>query len=122
MARGRGGAHPRAQVDAARDGREAAGKLTRDRPDLVLVDAKLGLTVAGMNALELVMFARGLEETATTALVVYGAVSPRDQPVFGQFAARLIDTGPRLGHAVAELVRTIAATPRLGAARRTVSG
>jgi|GEM_PF-1436898 len=115
-------AHPRAQVDAARDGREAAGKLTRDRPDLVLVDATLGVATQGMNALELVMFARGLEESVHATLVVLGKVSERDTAVFAQFGARLLGTPVRLGDAVAEIVRAVAAAPRLGQARRTVTG
>ncbi|MBK9033026.1 MAG: hypothetical protein IPL61_17450 [Myxococcales bacterium] len=115
-------AHPRAQVDAARDGREAAGKLTRDRPDLVLIDAALGVRAAGMNALELVMFTRGLEEAAATQLILYGAINERDQPIVAQFGVNVIAAGPRLGRAVAALVRTQAAAPRLGNARRTVTG
>lgn len=115
-------AHARAQVDAARDGREAAGKLTRDRPDVVLIDAGLGLAHAGMNALELVMFARGLEESVHATLVVVGEVNARDHAVFAQFGARLIGNPARLGDAVAEIVRTAAATPRLGQARRTITG
>ena len=118
-------AHPRAQVDAARDGREAAGKITRDRPDLVLIDAGLGngAVNGGMNAFELVMFARGLEEAATTAMVVLGAVSASDRPMLTQFGAQLIaSSGPRAGAAIAELVHGLATAPRLGSARRTVSG
>lgn len=118
-------AHPRAQVDAARDGREAAGKITRDHPDLVLIDAGLGTgaVAGGMNAFELVMFARGLEEAATTTMVVLGAVSARDRPMLTQFGAQLIaSTGPRAGAAIAELVHGLATAPRLGSARRTVSG
>lgn len=113
-------AHPRSQVDAARDGREAAAKLTRDRPDVVLIDAALGAgQTGGMNALELVMFARGLEEAVHAAIVVIGGVNPRDTAVFAQFGARLVGTPARLGDLVADVVRAAAATPRLGAARRT---
>lgn len=113
-------AHPRATVDAARDGREAAAKLTRDHPDLVLIDARLGQAIAGMNALELVMFARGLEETAAAAIAVFGDIPARDQPLFAQFGARLLDAGPRLSLTVADQIRTLAAAPRLGAARKTL--
>ena len=115
-------AHPRSQVDAARDGREAAGKLTRDRPDVVLIDASLGVANQGMNALELVMFARGLEESVHATLVVAGHIAARDSAVFAQFGARLIGTPARLGDAVAEIVCATAAAPRLGQARRTVTG
>jgi hypothetical protein len=115
-------AHPRSLVDAARDGREAAGKLTRDRPDVVLIDSGLGATNQGMNALELVMFTRGLEESVHATLVVVGEVNARDTAVFAQFGARLIGTPARLGDAVAEIVRAAAAAPRLGAARRTITG
>ena len=111
-------AHPRAQVDAARDGKDAAGKLIRDRPDLVLIDARLGTTTPGMNALELVMFARGLEEAAASTLAVVGAVSPRDQPLFAQFGAQVVDAGARITEVIADQVRAVAAAPRLGAARK----
>ncbi|MBP9167959.1 MAG: response regulator [Kofleriaceae bacterium] len=115
-------ANARAQVDAARDGREAAGKLTRDRPDVVLIDARLGLASTGMNALELVMFARGLEDTAQSTLVVFGDVSRGDHALFEQFGARMLASGPQLGHAVAELVHASAAAPRLAPPRRSVVG
>lgn len=115
-------ANARAQVDAARDGREAAAKFTRDRPDIVLIDARLGVLSPGMNALELVMFARGLEDTAAAAVVVFGEIGAADAALFGQFGARILPSGAQLGAAVAELVRAGAVTPRPVPPRRTVSG
>ncbi|MEZ4401062.1 MAG: hypothetical protein R3B06_13645 [Kofleriaceae bacterium] len=116
-------AHPRAQIDAARDGREAASKLTRDRPELVFIDAALGVAAAGMNALELVMFARGLEDAAGAALVVYGdGLGANDRGVLAQFGARLVGAGPQLATVVAELVQAASTGPRTTASRRTVSG
>ena len=116
-------AHPRSQVDAARDGREAATKLTRDRPELVLIDGALGMVNPGMNALELIMYARGLDEVAGSALVVIGDnIAERDAAMLRQFGARLVSARGRLPEAVAGLVREVAAAPRVSAVRRSVTG
>jgi serine/threonine-protein kinase len=53
-------ASPHASVSTAADGAEAAEKIERDYPDLLLVDATL---TGSMNALELGMYARSLETT-----------------------------------------------------------
>jgi CheY-like chemotaxis protein len=116
-------AHPRSQVDAARDGREAATKLTRDRPDLVLIDGTLGVMSPGMNALELIMYARGLDEMTTATLVVTGDnIAERDAAMVTQFGARLAGGRARLADTIARLVREVAATPRVTGARRTLVG
>ncbi len=116
-------AHPRSQVDAARDGREAAAKLTRDRPDLVLIDATLGLMNPGMNALELIMYARGLEEMKGAMLVVTGdGMGDRDAQMLAQFGARLAGGRNRVAEVVGRLVREVAALPRVTGARRTLVG
>jgi serine/threonine protein kinase len=116
-------AHPRSQVDAARDGREAAAKLTRDRPDLVLIDATLGVMTPGMNALELLMYASSLDEMTTATLVVTGdAVAERDAAMLTQFGARLANGRARLADTVGRLVREVASTPRVTGARRTLVG
>lgn len=116
-------AHPRSQVDAARDGREAAAKLTRDRPDLVLIDATLGGATPGMNALELIMFAHSLEEMATATLVVTGdTVADSDAAMLTQFGARLVNGRARLADTIGRLVREVAATPRVTGMRRTLLG
>ncbi|MBE7454550.1 MAG: hypothetical protein HS111_38540 [Kofleriaceae bacterium] len=115
-------AHARSQVDAARDGREAAAKLTRDRPDLILIDATLGAMSPGMNALELVMYARGLEELRDAMLVVTGdGMGDRDGEMLGQLGARLAGDRGRVVEVVTRLVREVAAAPRL-TARRTLVG
>ncbi len=115
--------HPRAQVDAARDGREAAAKLTRDRPELVLIDAALGLSQPGMNALELIMYARGLDEVASAALVVIGdSLAERDVAMLAQLGARVVSGRGRLGDVVAGLVQAVVAQPRVTSARRAVNG
>lgn len=116
-------AHPRSQVDAARDGREAAAKLTRDRPDLVLIDATLGVAHPGMNALELIMYAHGLDEMKGAALVVTGdAVAERDAAMLAQFGARVAGGKSRINEVVGRLVREVAALPRVTGARRTLVG
>lgn len=117
-------AHPRSQVDAARDGREAAAKLTRDRPDLVLIDASLGVMTPGMNALELIMYARGLEEMTSAALVVTGdGIAENDAAMLVQFGARVAGGGRgRLAETVGRLVREVAALPRVTGVRRTLVG
>ncbi len=116
-------AHPRSQVDAARDGREAAGKLTRDRPDLVLIDATLGAMNTGMNALELIMYARGLDEMKGALLVVTGdGMSDGDAVMLAQFGARLAGGRARVAETVGRMVREVAALPRVTGARRTLVG
>jgi serine/threonine protein kinase len=115
--------HPRSQVDAARDGKEAAAKLTRDRPDLVLIDAQLGRMSSGMNALELVMYARGLDEMKGALLVVTGdGVTEGDAVILNQFGARVAGGRTRVAEVVGRLVREVAATPRITGARRTLVG
>lgn len=116
-------AHPRSQVDAARDGKEAAAKLTRDRPDLVLIDATLGKMAGGMNALELVMYARGLDEMKGALIVVTGdGVSESDAAMLAQFGTRVTGGRTRVPDMVGRLVREVAATPRITGARRTLVG
>lgn len=116
-------AHPRSQVDAARDGREAAAKLTRDRPDLVLIDATLGVTTPGMNALELIMYARGLDEMSGAILVVTGdTIAERDAAMVTQFGARLAGGRQRLADTIGRLVREVAAMPRVTSGKRTLLG
>jgi hypothetical protein len=115
--------HPRSQVDAARDAREAVAKLTRDRPELVLIDASLGQRVPGMNALELIMYARGLGEVSNALLVVIGdALADADEVMLAQFGARLVSGRNRVGDSVADLVRQVATLPRATSERRAVTG
>jgi serine/threonine protein kinase len=116
-------AHPRSQVDAARDGKEAAAKLTRDRPDLVLIDATLGVMNPGMNALELIMYARSLDELKGSLLVVTGdGMGEGDAAVLAQFGARVASGRTRVAEVVGRLVREVAAMPRITGARRTLVG
>ncbi len=68
-------AHSAAVVEIAADGTDAAHKLNRDRPDLVLVDAALR---GVMNALELCMYARGLPD-GQGQMCLIGAGSERDR-------------------------------------------
>src|SRR5450755_150433 len=62
-------AHAACVVEIASEGTDAAHKLNRDQPDIVFVDA----TLRGvMNALELCMYARGLEGGTRSKMVLVG--------------------------------------------------
>jgi CheY-like chemotaxis protein len=116
-------AHPRATVDAARDGADAVGKLRRDRPDLVVIDARLAGT---MNALELCMYVSGLEDArgAVVAAIV-DDVDSADTGVLSRMGAHhVLARDGELAASLAELVRAVAVAPRFGSApgRITVSG
>jgi CheY-like chemotaxis protein len=116
-------AHPRATVDAARDGGEAVAKLRRDRPDLVVIDTKLAGT---MNALELCMYVSGLEDAkgATVAAIV-DDVDSADTGVLTQMGAEHVIARDReLPGALANLIHQVATAPKGGGShgRITVSG
>jgi serine/threonine-protein kinase len=116
-------AHPRATVDAATDGHDAAQKLRRDRPDVVMVDTRLG---GSMNALELFMYVGGLEEARGTTLVALAdQLDPRDAAVFTQMGVlHTLVRDPRFHDSCGTLIRKLAAAARFGRAhgRITVSG
>jgi CheY-like chemotaxis protein len=114
-------AHASAVVEIASEGTDAAHKLNRDKPDLVFVDASLR---GVMNALELCMYARGLEADDHSQLVVIGSVSERDRSLFSDAAVPFIADDANLARAVLERVRTTAAEePRKKRKpKRTISG
>jgi serine/threonine protein kinase len=113
-------AHPAAQVEIASDGSEAAHKLNRDVPDLVLVRAALS---GVMNAFELCMYARGLSTEHHTQLVLIGETSQRDRVLFDDAAVPCIPDDTQLGWAVLEHVRKLMQSPpRRRRPRTTVSG
>ncbi|MGE0867012.1 MAG: hypothetical protein AB7P03_00515 [Kofleriaceae bacterium] len=109
-----------AQVEIASEGGDAVHKLNRDHPDLVFVSANLrGI----MNALELCMYARGLETEHPPQLVVIGDVSQRDRTLFANASVPFIANNGGLANALIERVRTTAAEPqRRRKPRKTVSG
>lgn len=113
-------AHPAAQVEIAREGTDAAHKLNRDSPDLVFVDA----TLRGvMNALELIMYARGLESDVRTQLVAIGDLSERDRALFAGAHVPFLHEGADLANQVIDRVRAVASeSPRRRKPRTTVSG
>lgn len=93
-------AHPGAIVETASEGSDAAHKLVRDHPELVIIDGELR---GAMTALELCRYARNLDVHST--LVVIGGT----EHGLATFAAeRLADDGA-LPHAVQERVRAAAA-------------
>jgi CheY-like chemotaxis protein len=100
-------AHPRASVLTAASGADAIARMRRDHPDLILIDAGLG---GAMNALELCMFAGGVEEVADARLVVFGdRFDHKDHQVFAQVGVRdLLVRDTTLGDAVVALVRAAA--------------
>jgi CheY-like chemotaxis protein len=113
-------AHASAVVEIASEGTDAAHKLNRDHPDLVFVDSSLR---GVMNALELCMYARGLEIEQLAQLVVIGEVPERDRNLFVSAEVPFISEGDGLAEAVIDRVRAIAAEPpRRRKPRTTVSG
>lgn len=112
--------HASAVVETAGEGTDAAHKLNRDKPDLVFVDASLS---GVMNALELCMYARGLESEHRCQLVVIGEVPARDRPLFDEAGVPFLPEGPELAASVLAQVRAAAACePRRRKPRSTVSG
>jgi serine/threonine protein kinase len=113
-------AHPAAMVEIASEGTDAAHKLNRDQPDLVFIDA----TLRGvMNALELCMYVRGLEEIVRGELCLIGDVAPADRALFDAASVPFIPDGPELPNAILDRVRrAVAERPRARKARTTISG
>lgn len=113
-------AHSSALVEIASEGTDAAHKLNRDKPDLVFVDASLR---GVMNALELCMYARGIEADAQPQIVLIGEVAERDRPLFSEAAVPSIPETFTLANEVIERVRRVAAfEPQRRRKPRTISG
>jgi serine/threonine protein kinase len=112
-------AHASAAVEISNEGTDAAHKLHRDQPDLVFVDAKMR---GVMNALELCMYARGIE-SEHTQLVLLGDVAERDRALLADAGVAVIADDAHLADAILDRVREHArAAPRLRAKRKTISG
>ncbi len=113
-------AHSAAHVEIASEGTDAAHKLNRDHPDLVFIDGSLR---GVMNALELIMYVRGLEAEQPSQLIVIGSVSSRDRALFDSVHVPFIADDETLAASVLEKVRATAQTPpRRRKARSTISG
>ncbi len=113
-------AHPAAVVEIASEGTDAAHKLNRDQPDLVFVDAALR---GVMNALELCMYARGLEGGGRSQMVMVGSMGERDKALFAEASVQFIPDDAALPNAILERVRqAFTETPRVRKTRVTVSG
>ena len=101
-------AHPSVVVEIASEGTDAALKLNRDHPDLVLINA----TLRGvMNALELIMYARGLEGGEHCQLVAIGAIGDRDRALFDSVDVAVVPIDPKLAMTIVDRVRSTAADP-----------
>ncbi|MFN0252067.1 MAG: protein kinase domain-containing protein [Kofleriaceae bacterium] len=111
-------AYSSAHVEIASEGTDAAHKLNRDHPDIVFVDAQLR---GVMNALELCMYARGLESEAGLMIVV-GEVNARDRAMFAENIQFIPEDG-QLAATILDRVRDVATQPpRRRRTRITVSG
>jgi CheY-like chemotaxis protein len=108
-----------AQVEIASEATDAAHKLHRDLPDLVLVSAGLR---GVMNAYELCMYARGLETEQPPRLVLIGELTGRDRALFAGADVPCIAADLGLGSAVLELMRSAAREPPRRRRRSTISG
>jgi serine/threonine protein kinase len=118
--------HSRATVDAARDGADAANRVRRDRPDVVVIDTTLGGGAGSMNALELCMLLAGLEEARGAILVAIGdRFEPRDAQVLAQAGVHhTLVRDAQVGSALIEIVRRAASATKFQRphGRITVSG
>jgi CheY-like chemotaxis protein len=112
-------AHASAVVEIASEGTDAAHKLNRDKPDLVLVDASLR---GVMNALELCMYARGIETDAQPQIVLVGEVAERDRALFEDVAVPFLPDNPGLASEIIECVRKVAALEPRRRKPRTITG
>lgn len=115
-------AHPSVLVETAGEGTDAAHKLNRDQPDLVFIGAGLR---GVMNALELCMYARGLEgpQHAVGRLYLLGELSDRDQALFDDAGVETIPDDAHMPSAILDRIRAaFAARPRARQPRTTVSG
>jgi CheY-like chemotaxis protein len=117
--------HPRATVDAARDGNDAANRVRRDRPDVIVIDVTLGRD-GGMNALELAMLIAGLEEARDCIVVAIGdRFEPRDAQVLGQAGVHhTLVRDAQVGATLIEIVRRAASAQKFQRphGRITISG
>ena len=109
-----------AMVEIASEGTDAAHKLNRDHPDLVFVNA----TLRGvMNALELCMYARGLEHENNSQLILVGSVTDKDRTLFAGASVQFIADDEDLANAILDTVRTtVAEVPKRRKPRSTSSG
>lgn len=113
-------AHPAAAVEIASEGTDAAHKLNRDQPDIVFVDAALR---GVMNALELCMYARGLEGGSRSRMVMVGSVGERDRALFAEAMVQFIPDDAALPNSILERIRqAFTEKPRARQTRVTVSG
>lgn len=115
-------AHASAFVEIASEGTDAAHKLNRDQPDLIFIDAGLR---GVMNALELCMYARGLEGPQHTLgqMFLIGEVSDRDQALFDEVDVQTIPDDAYMPSAILDRIRAaFAHKPRGRQPRSTVSG
>ena len=104
----------------ASEGTDAAHKLNRDQPDLVFIDASLR---GVMNALELCMYARGIEALARAELVLIGEVGDRDHGLLSAAHVTFLADDANLGEAFLDRVRAgVKQRRRTTTTRRTVSG
>jgi CheY-like chemotaxis protein len=115
--------HARATVDAAADGQDAANRVRRDRPDIIVID----LTISGaMNALELCMLISNLEESRGAVIVAVGEkFEPRDAQVLAQAGVHhTLVRDATLAPSLIELVRRTAAQAKFSrpVGRITISG
>jgi serine/threonine protein kinase len=113
-------AHAAVNVETASEGTDAAHKLNRDQPDLVFIDASLR---GVMNALELCMYARGIEGLARAELVLIGDVGDRDHGLLSAAHVTFLADDASLGEVFLDRVRAgVKQRRRTTTTRRTVSG
>ncbi|MGE5187251.1 MAG: protein kinase domain-containing protein [Acidobacteriota bacterium] len=112
-------AHSSTIVETASEGTDAAHKLNRDQPDLIFIDAALR---GVMNALELCMYARGLDGSHGK-LCLIGSVSDKDRALLAAADVELVADDAALPGTILDRVRTaVAGGVRPPRSRSLVSG
>lgn len=100
-------AHPRLELDAARNATDAIASIRRDTPQIILVSMDLP---GSMNGLELCMYLEGLGETRrSTFIALVDDVTPEALKVLDRVGvAQVLTRGPNLGDELAASVRNLA--------------
>ena len=93
-------AHAGAQIEVASEGTEAAHKLVRDMPDLLIIHGALR---GVMNAAELCTYFRSHEGSGT--VYVIGEVPVRDRAALAEAQVRFIPDDARLADSILDVVR-----------------
>jgi serine/threonine-protein kinase len=100
-------AHPRVEVEAARNATDAIAQIRRDAPQIILFSMELP---GSMNGFELAMYLQGSGDARrSTFVALVDEVNERAQALLAELGvARVIERGADLGDELALLIRSLA--------------